>query len=186
MYWRASEDPEEQVDWFIEIVKKKIDLPPAIDVERYNNVGVLSPADAEQSIFECAQLLTSFYNVEPLLYTSWWSWRSLCNDGELARDLPLWVAAWTTAQAPLKPVPAVEWEFWQFTSAYPLPGQPKTCDANRYNGSEAEFAEYVKVNRSLMYPEAPPPEPEPDPQVFLPLTMTLGGTTYDGEVVIVE
>ena len=157
-YWRAEIDPEEQVDWFFEVVKKHIDLPPIIDVERTNNLYVLSKEDAHQSVLECAMLLEDIYNISPLLYTSWWAWESICGSGALAGLLPIWVANYTNAAQPLLPAPAEEWEFWQFTSTYPLPGQPKTCDANRFNGSEAEFNEYVKVTRSIMYPDAPPPD----------------------------
>jgi lysozyme len=189
LYWRAGIEPEEQVDWFFEVVKKKIDLPPMIDVERTNNVGVLPPFEAHASILETAMLLEDIYNVSPILYTSWWSWRSLTNDSELAELLPLWVAHYTNYTNPLLPIPAVDWEFWQFTSTYPLPGQPKTCDANRFNGDEAEFNEYVKVTKSIMYPEAPPPPPPPPPPAppeMKQISMVLDGVLYEGEVKQVE
>jgi len=179
-YWRAEIDAEEQVDWFFEVVKKHIDLPPAIDVERYNNVGVLSQAEAHQNILECAMLLEDVYNISPLLYTSWWAWHSLTGSGELAGLLPIWVANWTNNANPLLPVPAEEWEFWQFTNAYPLPGQPKTCDANRFNG---DLDEYVKVTRSIMYPETPPPpDPEPTPVEKKAIYIELDQKKYVGEV----
>ena len=183
LYWRASVDPEAQVDWFFEIVKKHIDLPPVIDVERYNNVGVLSQAKAHQNILECAMLLEDVYNLSPILYTSWWSWESLTGGGELAELLPIWTANWTNNSIPMLPRPATEWDYWQFTSAYPLPGQPKTCDASRWNGSEAEFTEYVKVTRSIMYPQAPPPVPPPTPDpTTQPIYLELSGKRYVGEV----
>ena len=182
LYWRAATEPEAQVDWFFEVCKKHIDLPPAIDVERYNNVGVLSKADAHQNILECAMLLEDIYNLSPLLYTSWWSWESLTGSGELAGLLPIWTANWTNHHTPMLPKPATEFDYWQFTSSYPLPGQPKTCDANRFNGNEAEFAEYVKVTRSIMYPETPPPEPPPpEPGDMQPFYLEIAGNKWLGE-----
>ena len=183
-YWRAGIDAEEQVDWFFEVAKKHIDFPPQIDVERYNNVGVLSQKDAHQNILECAMLLEDVYNLSPILYTSWYAWQSLTGGGELAGLLPIWTANWTNHHTPMLPSPATEWDYWQFTSSYPLPGQPKTCDASRYNGNEAEFTEYVKVSRSIMYPEAPPPppiEPPPDPTTQS-IYLELSGDKWIGEV----
>ena len=180
LYWRAGEDPELQVDWFFEICKKHIDLPPAIDVERYNNVGVLSKQDAGESILEVAMLLEDVYNVPALLYTSWWSWESLTGSYDLAGVLPIWVANWTSHHTPLLPRPAQEWEFWQFTNAYPLPGQPRTCDANRFNGSQSAFDEYVRVNRGLMYPDTtPPPDGGNDGE---PIYIEFRGERLVGEV----
>ena len=190
MYWRAEIEPEKQVDWFFEVVKKKIDLPPMIDVERYNNRGVLSPVEAQASVLECALLLEDIYNVPAILYTSWYAWDTITKGGELAGVLPLWVANYTNYFKPLLPKPAIDWEFWQFTSTYPLPGQPRTCDANRFNGDEAEFNEYVKVSRSLMYPEAPPPPapippPAPPDGTLRPIYLELDEKKYVGEVKIV-
>ena len=108
-YWRAETDPELQVDWFFEVVKKKIDLPPMIDVERTNNVGVLDTFEAHASILECAMLLEDIYNITPILYTSWYSWRTLTNDSALAALFPLWVANYTNYAQPLLPVPASDW-----------------------------------------------------------------------------
>jgi GH25 family lysozyme M1 (1,4-beta-N-acetylmuramidase) len=186
MYWRAASDPEEQVDWFIEIAKKKLDIPPIIDVERTNNQGVLSQDNAWGSILECCLLLESFYNVPAIIYTSWYAWKVLTGNNDLVEVYPLWVANYTNYPSPLLPVPATDWEFWQFTSSYPLPGQPKTCDANRFNGNEEEFDEYVKVSRSLMYPEAPPPPPPPPPpDDGEPIYIELAGKKYVGKVKVV-
>jgi lysozyme len=157
LYWRAEVEPEEQVDYYFEVVKKHIDLPPIIDVERHNNTG-FSVGDVRDSLLETYLLLEDIYNLPPIIYTSWWSWRSLTNDYDLIGVAPLWVANFTNHHTPLLPAPAEEWEFWQFTASYPLPGQPKTCDANRFNGTEPEFNEYVKVSKSIMYPDANPPD----------------------------
>jgi lysozyme len=182
MYWRAGIEPEEQVDWFFEVCKKHLDLPPVIDVERTNNVGVLSQQDARASILETALLLEDVYNIPPILYTSWWSWFSLTGNYELAGVLPIWVAHYTNYSQPLLPAPAEEWEFWQFTASYLLPGQPKGCDANRFNGDEAAFNEYVKVSKSIMYPDTPPPPPPPDPVGDKDIYLELDGKKYIGKV----
>ena len=179
-YWRAEVDPEEQVDWYFEVVKKHIDFPPIIDVERTNNIGKLSPDAAHDSLLACVTMLLDVYNVLPWIYTSWWSWKSLLNDSPLIKTVPLWVANFTAYSKPLLPVGAEDWDMWQFTSSYPWPGQSHTADANRYPGTEAQLNEFIKVNRSLMYPEAPPPEPPPDPttQSFY---LELGGDKWVGE-----
>ena len=144
-------------------------------------MGVLSKEDAHQSVHECVQLLMSIYNVRPILYTSWWAWKSLCGDGELAGDLPVWAANWTTYHTPLLPIPADEWLMWQFANAYPWPGQPKTADASRFNGNEVALTEYIITAKSLMYPEAPPPPPNGN-DGGLPIYIELDQKRYVGEV----
>ena len=180
-YWRAEMDPEEQVDWYFEVAKKHIDFPPIIDVERANNAGKLSASAAHDSLLACVTMLLDVYNVLPWIYTSWWSWKSLTNNSPLIKAVPLWVANFTAYSKPLLPEGADDWDMWQFTSSYPWPGQPKTADANRYPGTEAQLNEFIKVNRSLMYPEAPPPPPEPDPTTQS-IYLELDGNKWVGEV----
>lgn len=182
MYWRAGKEPEEQVDWFFEVCKKHIDFPPIIDVERTNNVGVLSYADAHDSLLGCVTLMIDVYNVLPWLYTSWWSWLSLTNNSPLIGTVPLWVANFTAYSKPLLPVGADDYEMWQFTSSYPWPGQNRTADASRYPGTEAELNEFIKVNKSLMYPEKPPPPLPPDDGGLKPIYIEYEGKKLVGEV----
>jgi len=82
----------------------------------------------------------------------------------------LWLAAWTIAAAPAVPSPWSRWTLWQYSNsgngpAYGL--QSARVDLNRFNGTTAQFAEWLKIEdapvdvaaaiRSAAAPDRQPP-----------------------------
>ena len=86
------------------------------------------------------------------IYTSKGAWNVIMG-GSYLNDRKLWVAHYTTASQPLLPTGWNSWWLWQFTSSGRLPGYTGNLDTNRFNGDDADFAEWVG--------DLPIPEPEP-------------------------
>jgi len=86
------------------------------------------------------------------IYTSKGAWNAIMG-GAYLTDRKLWVAHYTTNPYPLLPQGWDSWWLWQFTSSGRLPGYAGNLDTNRFNGDDADFAEWVG--------DLPIPEPEP-------------------------
>jgi hypothetical protein len=95
------------------------------------------------------------------IYTSKGAWNSIMG-GVYLNDRKLWVAHYTTNPYPLLPQGWDSWWLWQFTSSGRLPGYTGNLDTNRFNGDDADFAEWVG---DLPIPE-PPPEPPTEDKLF--------------------
>lgn len=86
------------------------------------------------------------------IYTSKGAWATIMG-GTYLTDRKLWVAHYTTNPYPLLPTGWDSWWLWQFTSSGRLAGYAGNLDTNRFNGDDADFAEWVG--------DLPIPEPEP-------------------------
>jgi len=86
------------------------------------------------------------------IYTSKGAWNAIMG-GTYLTDRKLWVAHYTSNPYPLLPTGWDSWWLWQFTSSGRLPGYAGNLDTNRFNGDDADFAEWVG--------DLPIPEPEP-------------------------
>jgi len=86
------------------------------------------------------------------IYTSKGAWNAIMG-GAYLTDRKLWVAHYTSNPYPLLPTGWDSWWLWQFTSSGRLPGYAGNLDTNRFNGDDADFAEWVG--------DLPIPEPEP-------------------------
>jgi len=95
------------------------------------------------------------------IYTSKGAWATIMG-GVYLTDRKLWVAHYTTNPYPLIPTGWDSWWLWQFTSSGRLPGYAGNLDTNRFNGDDADFAEWVG---DLPIPE-PPPEPPTEDKLF--------------------
>jgi len=84
------------------------------------------------------------------------------------KNLPLWIAAWTTASQPAMPLEYIDitnpktWKLWQWSSK----GDGKTygvssayIDLDRYNGTIEQFNAEYKTNIKDLNPPIPPPPP---------------------------
>ena len=152
-YWDARINPEKQAQYFFDHVGDDIDLLPALDVEKYGNEGVLSQSAAEQHILDTLLEIERLFKRNAMLYTNRDSWTVLTGNSSIISKFALWVASWRDS-APVLPIGASEWVFWQFTNKFAIPGAPHAgYDGNRYHGNEAEFEAYV---RSL---SGDPPQP---------------------------
>jgi len=95
------------------------------------------------------------------IYTSKGAWNAIMG-GAYLTDRKLWVAHYTTASQPLLPTGWNSWWLWQHTSTGRLAGYAGNLDTNRFNGDDADFAEWVG---DLPIPE-PPPEPPTEDKLF--------------------
>lgn len=86
------------------------------------------------------------------IYTSKGAWNAIMG-GAYLTDRKLWVAHYTTNPYPLMPTGWDNWILWQHTSSGRLPGYAGNLDMNRFNGDDADFAEWVGI-------ELPVPEPK--------------------------
>lgn len=151
-YWDARSNPIDQAKHFYDISGGgQLDLLPKLDCEKYGNQGVLSQADAAQSIHDTAQEIEQLFApdyapgmVECEIYTNVDSWHVLTGNSPIISTYPLWVASWTTGASPSLPNGAEDWLDWQYTNQYQLPGYPKGLDANRFHGNEGAFEKYVE------------------------------------------
>jgi GH25 family lysozyme M1 (1,4-beta-N-acetylmuramidase) len=76
------------------------------------------------------------------IYTSKGAWNAIMG-GTYLNDRKLWVAHYTTNAYPLMPTGWDNWWLWQFTSSGRLAGYAGNLDTNRFNGDDADFAEWV-------------------------------------------
>lgn len=143
-YWRANTDPIVQAKWYCDHAAVDHELLDVLDVEKYNNEGVLTQAAAAQHIYDTAQEIQQRRGRAVMIYTSRHMWDFLTGNSPIIAAFPLWVAHWTTASSPTLPVGASDWVLWQYTNSYKLPGISTGYDANRYNGDEQAFQDYLK------------------------------------------
>ena len=89
------------------------------------------------------------------IYTSKNAWL-LIMGGAYLTDRKLWVAHYTSNPYPLMPLGWDTWILWQHTSSGRLAGYAGNLDMNRFNGDDADFADWVGEL----------PEPEPEEKLF--------------------
>jgi hypothetical protein len=95
----------------------------------------------------------------PGIYTSLNYWRTYVGAPAWGARHSLWLAAWTTAAKPIIPSPWTRYHLWQFEVRAINPAEfgveSKALDINRFDGTPAGFAAWVKV----VSPPPPPVEP---------------------------
>lgn len=143
-YWTTDTDPHVQAQWFYDHVGDDIDLLPILDAEKYLNEDELPQAVAAQSIHDTLLEIERLFERQAMIYTNRDSWQVLTGNSPIIAAFPLWVANWTLGSSPALPIGASEWVFWQYTNNYQIEGYSKGLDADRYNGNESQFEEYVR------------------------------------------
>ena len=143
-YWTTDVDPMAQAKYFFDHVGDDIDLLPVLDVEKYGNQGKLSQAVAAQHVHDNLSEIEQLFGRQAMIYTNRDSWQVLTGNSPIIAAFKLWVASWTTAASPALPIGASEWTYWQYTNNYRVEGYSRGLDADRYNGNEGQFEEYVK------------------------------------------
>jgi GH25 family lysozyme M1 (1,4-beta-N-acetylmuramidase) len=76
------------------------------------------------------------------IYTSKGAWNAIMG-GTYLTDRKLWVAHYTTNPYPLMPTGWDNWILWQHTSSGRLAGYAGNLDMNRFNGNDADFADWI-------------------------------------------
>ena len=116
-YFRAAFDGIIQARNFNTYAGMGGKLPPAVDVERRNNLG-FSQALFAQRLRDCLLKCEELFQRRPIIYTSKSMWEELVGNVSWAADYDLWVAHYSTAStAPLLPNGWTNWAVWQYTSS---------------------------------------------------------------------
>jgi lysozyme len=91
-------------------------------------------------------------------------------DAFLAENTSLWIAHYTSADAPTWPSGTwPTWSLWQYTDRASVQGVSQPVDGNRWYGSPEALVAWFGPAGAVVPPE-PEPEPEPD---YEPLVMTM-------------
>jgi lysozyme len=113
-YYQPGIDPIQQANTVISIAKKYgYDLPIAVDLEEGANI----PADYANRVLTCLKHLEAQLGHKPIIYTSTGYWIGTLKAPAWGANYPLWLAAWTTASAPVVPQPWSSWAFWQYSNS---------------------------------------------------------------------
>lgn len=173
VYWYMK--PNTTSNWkqhlasFVPIYKDSgSQLPPVFDVEEtaLNKSGTMAWMYKIQRDFEDQT------NVTPMIYTSPGFWNGNLERSDFPKQLPLWVAHWTTADSPLLPNDwgAINnpktWTFWQhavLSNGAEYGVSSAKLDHDRYQYSLAYFNSQYKMNLLPLDDTVPPPPPPPPP-----------------------
>lgn len=133
-----------QAENFIKTVPKNNELlPPVVDVEFYgdNKMNPLKKAEVDPNLKELLNLLEQHYGKKPIIYATQKAYNLYLEEGY--EDYDIWIR-----NVFFKPtLDKHEWTFWQYADKGVLEGydgEEGFIDLNVFNGSEDEFAEYLK------------------------------------------
>jgi lysozyme len=131
-YYRPNENSTEQAALFIKnVVLKKGDLPPVLDIEQMPKKQ--SMAKLKVGIKNWLNIVEEQYGVKPIIYSGERYYKDF-----LKEDFPeytFWIANYNFFVENLKP----DWRFWQFTEKGAALGIKGFVDVNIFNGTEAEL-----------------------------------------------
>ena len=135
-FYRPSEDPKKQAEYFISRVKLEPgDLPPVIDIETLGSSHD-NKKELVGGLLTYLEILELHYGVKPIIYTGRAFWNAHMNDA--FGDYHLWVAEYDT-RVPLKVDGWNSWTFWQHSEKGSVAGISGTVDLNRFNGTVEEL-----------------------------------------------
>ncbi|MHA7970286.1 glycoside hydrolase family 25 protein [Rhizobium sp. CAU 1783] len=140
-YWCRTAG--EQADWFIRNVPKEAGaLPPVIDVE-YNGESSCKRRVSREKVLEKMQVfmdkLERHYGQRPIIYTAPDFYRD--NLRGAFPNHPFWLRS--VAAHPSKVYPDRKWLFWQYSGSGLSHGVDEKIDLNVFNGSEAQWHNWV-------------------------------------------
>lgn len=166
LYWymkpRVGTNFKQHVYSFASIYKdSSSQLPPVFDVEE---TGGLNKTELTGWLQKAVMLFEDTVGISPMIYTSPGFWNTNIYRNDWAKNLPLWVAHWTTADNPILPndwgainIPK-PWAFWQHSSkgiGSEYGASSKYIDLNRYHWSLASFN--ANYNMDLKPLDSAPP-----------------------------
>lgn len=150
-YFRPNWSPVQQAQYFVDLIGyRKWCLPPVIDVECS---GDCSPAQVKDAIKLFLYQIYHFLDVDCVLYTRAEWWNRCVSPDDLWRDLPLWVARYTTQPLPwgnegddpdVTPRDWQVWTLWQHSAdnngrGKEFGAQSASIDLDWYFGTEKQF-----------------------------------------------
>ena len=136
-YFRVQQNGVQQALHFHSVVgNNQMDLPPVIDVEKYNNEGY-SQATFRARLRNCLLETEDLFERRPVIYTSLSMWNLLVGSAVWATAYDLWVAHYTTRPVPLIPNDwqGKGWKVWQYID--------RPLDQNRFDGDKEEFLKWI-------------------------------------------
>lgn len=141
-FFRNTSTPEGQVDNFVRTVGpiSAGDLPPVLDLEVPNQWN-FPTEERMQRILEWIDALRNRLgnHIHPIIYLSPSFADDILNNDNRLKDHPLWLAHYTSADAPRVPRPWDEWTFWQWTNKGRMNGIKGDVDLNRFHGGRERF-----------------------------------------------
>ena len=131
-YYRPNENSTQQAELFIKnVVLKKGDLPPVLDIEQLPKKQSL--AQLKVGLKNWLRLVEKQYGEKPIIYTGENFYKQF-----LKEDFPgyiFWIANYNFFVENMQP----EWRFWQFTEKASVSGISGSVDVNIFNGTEAQL-----------------------------------------------
>lgn len=131
-YYRPNENSTEQAELFVKnVVLKKGDLPPVLDIEQMPKKQ--SMKQLKVGIQNWLNIVEDHYGVKPIIYSGERYYKDF-----LKEDFPeytFWIANYNFFVENLK----TDWRFWQFTEKGTSSGISGSVDVNIFNGTEAEL-----------------------------------------------
>ena len=111
-------------------------LPPVVDVECSKSMGQADRVKARARLRDLVDRVYQRTGRFVMIYTSAHMWSQVTGNDLTFGDNPLWVAYWSTTDAPTLPHGWTRWTFWQY-GPKPIPGIDRTFDGNVASGTDA-------------------------------------------------
>lgn len=126
---------KEQARNFIKTAKlKKGNIIPVLDIEKHR--FMTDPKKSVREALAFCKEIRRYYGTNPIIYCSTNFYQTYLADDFSPDDYILWIADYGEC-------PEVEWQLWQHTDAYSIPGIRKKVDRNVFRGSEQEFQKLI-------------------------------------------
>jgi GH25 family lysozyme M1 (1,4-beta-N-acetylmuramidase) len=148
------QDPINEANDFVEALlpyyRTGLHLPPVADVERFPPFGSTAEAQAFTSnwVQKFSDTVYDALGVRPIVYNSLSKANSYYTRS-IAATHELWLAWWkSTANPPVASDTPFwgEWQFWQWTDSWSVPGVSTPVDGDLFNGSLAELQQLLLGN----------------------------------------
>lgn len=140
-FFRPATPVLDQVDNFMKVVGtvESDDLPPALDLEDPSLWRGYSHAEKLEMVLKWLQEVEKRTGVRPIIYASPSFVESVLGSAPELASYKLWLAHYTSAEAPSLPKPFSDWLMWQYSEKGRLPGVVGNVDLNRFRGHPQEL-----------------------------------------------
>jgi lysozyme len=137
----------EQARFFAGIIKQDPgELPPVLDFECRTGVPNKATALGECKLFLAE--LERLTSVVPMIYTGYYFWKEFGSPDVSFKKYPLWIANYTTAVAPMVPLPWISYTFWQYSAngdGLAYGAESKSIDLNRFLGTYEDLLRFANI-----------------------------------------
>ena len=147
LFFKFNKDGRIQARNYIKNVKlTDNDLPPVVDFEASygNRLNKHTSSYVQNQLLKCLRELEKHYKCKPIIYTNVESYNKYIKGN--FDDYPLWLCKLCNEPATVK-----DWKFWQYTHKGSVPGIKGNVDMNVYNGSYAEFVNFIYNSHGKKY-----------------------------------